>query len=106
MGSVKKALKKTANVATGGIYGAYKDKKEAKRAERKQRDAVAQAEAEAKKQQEINAQEVNKVRQESADLASLEQDAASAGDEMGGMLTGPEGLVEDRKLSKRKKLGG
>ena len=102
-GSIKKAFKKVVktavNVATGGYYGSREQRKATGAAKR-------QAAAEQARQEELSSQEANRNRQESADLGALNDDMAGPGDETAGVLTGPGGLVEDRKLSGKKKLGG
>lgn len=96
--AVKKVVKTAVNVATGGYYGSREQRKANAAAQR-------QADTEAARQQELSNQDINRNRQESADLGALNGDGGP-GSETAGVLTGPVGLVDDRKLSSKKKLGG
>lgn len=99
MGKVAKAVRTGLRSITG------RDKK--KEAEQKAKELERAAEAEHKRDLEKTNQATNKARQESADLGSLAEQTDRESDEMGGILTSVEGLVPgDRKLNKKKTLGG
>ena len=94
---VKNVVKKSVGYATGGLIGFNKSKQDAKR-------AYAEQQAQAVREKELAQQDANRNRQESSNLAALQQDPTA---DAGGVLTSVDGLVPgDRKLSKKKLLGG
>ena len=99
MSKVAKAVRTGMRSITG------RDKK--KEAEKEAKRLAAEAEANEKREIEKTNQSTNKTRQESADLGSLTEQSDRESDEMAGILTSVEGLVPgDRKLNKKKSLGG
>lgn len=102
MGSVKKFVKKAVKIGTLGAV----DMDAAKKAEQAANRQAAELEAENQKAQQQADQEANRNRQESADLAAL-QDDTGGNSEMAGILTSVDGLTKgDTRLSRKKKLGG
>lgn len=98
-----KALKKVVKVATLGAV----DLEAKKKAEQRAKAQQAAAEADARRAEQNADQAANRHRQESSDLASLQNDDAGGSGEMAGILTSTDGLVKgDRKLGKKKTLGG
>ena len=103
MGSVKKVVKKVVKYGTLGAV----DMEASKKAEQAAKRQAAELEAENKKAEQNAQQSENRNRQESADLAALEEDTAEGHGEMAGILTSVDGLSKgDRQLAKKKKLGG
>ncbi len=102
MGSVKKIAKKIVKYGTLGAV----DLEASKKAEQAAKQQKAEMEAETKRSEQNADQLANRSRQESADLAAL-QDDTSGGGEMAGILTSVDGLSKgDARLSRKKKLGG
>lgn len=98
MSKVAKAFRTGVRSITG------RDK--AKEAEKKAKEAAREAEASEKRQLELTNQATNKARQESSDLLAL-ADQSDNDEGMAGILTSVEGLVPgDRRLGKKKALGG
>lgn len=105
MGSVKKVVNSLVKVGTLGAYD-REARKEEKQAQREAQQAQEQLEADNRRAEQNADQAANRNRQESADLAAL-QDEGSGGGEMAGILTSVDGLTKgDTRLSRKKKLGG
>lgn len=103
MGWLSKAFKKVVKVATLGAV----DSEAKKKAERQAKAQQAAMDAEVRRAEQEADQAANRNRQESADLAALQDDNAGGTGEMAGILTSVDGLVKgDRKLGKKKALGG
>lgn len=100
---IKKAFKSVVKAATLGAVDLDAKKKAEQRAKAQQ----AAMDAEVRRAEQNADQATNRHRQESSDLASLQNDDAGGGGEMAGILTSVDGLVKgDRKLGKKKTLGG
>lgn len=103
MGWLSKAFKKVVKAATLGAVDLQKQKD----AERKAKAQQAAMDAEVRRAEQEADQATNRNRQGSADLAALQDDTAGGTGEMAGILTSVDGLVKgDRKLGKKKALGG
>ena len=106
MGSVKKVVNSLVKVGTLGAYD-REARKEEKQAKREAEQQQAQLEADTRRAEQNADQAANRNRQESADLAALQDEARTGGGEMAGILTSVDGLTKgDTRLSRKKKLGG
>ena len=102
MGSVKKVVNSVVKVGTLGMVD-----REAKKAEKKAKEQQAKLDAENARAEQNAEQQANRNRQESADLAALQDDTTAGAGEMAGILTSVDGLGKgDTHLARKKKLGG
>jgi hypothetical protein len=96
--AVRKVVKKTASVATGGLIGGSRSSGDDGSA------AAAQAQAEAQRQTQLAQQSANMTRKNDPDASGLVMEDGDLGMTS---LTGPDGLpVEKKKLQPKNKLGG
>lgn len=67
---------------------------------------LVEQQKQAKVQQELANQNLNRNNQNDANSGALQTDALGGGDDTTGVLTGVGGLSEDKRLNKKKALGG
>lgn len=88
-----------AKKVTNKVFGSNKAEEQAKKQQ-------AEYEAQVKKDEMQAEQEANRNRQNESNLEALAEQGDSAGGGENGILTSPVGLVDTRKLNKKKTLGG
>ena len=98
-----KTVKNAVSKVTGKLFGMNESSSDDAAA--KLQAQMAEQQKQAKIQQELANQNINRNNQNEANAGALDSEALGGGDDTSGLLTGVGGLSEDKKLSKRKALG-